>query len=166
MPSRALIRQAALAALVAFLSLSLAPRVSAVPLQGVELGTQFSPPVSEPVLAEALQLLNSGQLDAAIGKARGFIKENPVSAPAHEVLGAALAFKGEIDEALKALRRSIELDPKQHTAITKIGDILLAQGKLAEAKQEFLKAVQIAPDNSRAHQRLGLLYEREGRHDL
>jgi len=87
-------------------------------------------------------------------------------APAHEILGAALALKGEVGQGLQELQRAVAIDPKQSSAITKIGDIYYAQKKIPEAKAQFLNAIKITPEDRRAHQRLGLIYEQEGKADL
>ncbi|MEJ2254858.1 MAG: tetratricopeptide repeat protein, partial [Nitrospirota bacterium] len=115
-------------------------------------------------LAEALALLNHGRYDAAIKKVREVLKDDPGSAPAQEILGAALVMKGQVDEGLKALKRAVELDPSADSAITKIGDIYMAQGQQKKAKEKFLQAIKINPQNRRAHQRLGLIYEDEGKY--
>lgn len=113
-------------------------------------------------LKDCLTYLEKGKYDIAIGKAKAFLKAHPSSAPAQEILGAALAKKGEFDAALDALQKAVQINPNQSSAITKMGDIYLARGELGKAKEAFLKAIAIAPENRWAHQRLGLLYEREG----
>ena len=123
-------------------------------------------PATRGILAEALTLLNEERYDEAIDKVRQVLQTSPRSAPAYEILGAALLKKGELDQGLEALNRAVELNPKQSSAITKIGDVYLARKQYKEATAQFLKAIQIDPDDRRAHQRLGILYEREGQDGL
>lgn len=116
-------------------------------------------------LKQALEKINSGHIAEAIQIINDFLKDQPDSAPAHELLGAALALMGNLEGGLAELQRSVALDPKQYTAYTKIGDILLAQGKDDMAKRALVKAEEIAPDDRRTQQRLGLLLEKEGKID-
>lgn len=113
-------------------------------------------------LAEALELLRTGKVDAAIARTRDFLATQPNSAPAHELLGAALGLKRDLGGSLQALRRAAELDPKRSSVYTKIGDVLLARDEPQQAKRAFLEAVKLDPADRLPHQRLGLLYEREG----
>ena len=113
-------------------------------------------------LVDALNGVNAGDWDGAIVLIRDNLKGDPRSAPAHELLGAALALKGETDEGLKALEQAVQLDPRQATAWTKIGDVYLAKGEAGTAKEKFLKALEIDGADRLAHQRLGMIYEKEG----
>jgi len=126
--------------------------ISPEPVQGIFIQSN---------LQKALDLLNSGDMEKAISLARKAIQEDANSAPAHEVLGAALALHGEIDKALKALMKAVKLNPEQGSAYTKIGDIYLAQNKRQQAMEQFVKAIAIDESNRRAHQRLGFLFEED-----
>lgn len=117
-------------------------------------------------LSDALQLLNARRYDDCIELVGRFLKTSPESAPAYELLGAALVKKGRIEEGLAALKKAIALNPRQSSAMTKIGDVHMARQQYEQARQEFLKAVQIHPHNRLAHQRLGIIYEMEGDIDL
>ncbi|HSP00904.1 MAG TPA: tetratricopeptide repeat protein, partial [Thioalkalivibrio sp.] len=120
---------------------------------------------ADPELSDALDQLNQGQVSQAVDSTRAYLQRNPSSAPAWEVLGAALVMDGELDEGLQALRRSVSLNPGQYTAWTKIGDVLMALGNTEEAQQQFERAIEIAPDHRLPHQRLGLIHEAAGRTD-
>ncbi|MCP3676572.1 MAG: tetratricopeptide repeat protein, partial [Deltaproteobacteria bacterium] len=124
--------------------------------------TRDAPLSQDERLAEALELLNRGELDSAIKVVREFLQENPKSAPAREILGAALVMKGELDAGLTELKKAVKADARQSSAITKIGDVYLSQKRYKDAKREFLRAIKISPEDRRAHQRLAALYEREG----
>ncbi len=126
-----------------------------------EVESTFAMPSQED-LAQALRLLNGGKIDEAIKLARATLRNNPRSAPAHEILGAALSMKGQIDQGLKHLHKAIEIKPAQSTAYTKIGDIHFARGEQTKAKEYFQKAQKINPEDRRNYQRLGIIYEQEG----
>lgn len=113
-------------------------------------------------LREAVTLLSAGQPARSEARARELIAAQPRSAPAHEVLGAALALQGKLDEAVTALQLAVELNPRQATAYTKLGDIALARGQVSQAVQHFERAVAADPTERLAHQRLGLHYESLG----
>jgi tetratricopeptide (TPR) repeat protein len=74
--------------------------------------------------------------------------------------------KGEVDKGFEELKKAVKADPKQSSAITKMGDVYMARQDLKKAKDCFEQAVAITPDDRRAHQRLGLLYEQEGKREL
>jgi tetratricopeptide (TPR) repeat protein len=112
-------------------------------------------------LADALQLVGQGDLDAALAKAEGFLKLNSNSAPGEEVVGLVLVMQGKIDEGLAHLQRAIEINPLQSTAVTKVGDVYLARHDLAKAKAQFQQAVALNPGDRFAHQRLGMIFEQE-----
>ena len=137
----------------------------AVPITDFVPGSVLKAPRETPI-GEALRLLNAGQYDEAAAKAKEFLARDPGSAPAHEILGAALIMKGEVDKGFEELKKAAMLDPKQSSAITKMGDVYMAKKDYKKAKESFLKAIEITPDDRRAHQRLGLLYEQEGKRDL
>ena len=153
------------AALLIMGTLFLGPGVSfAIPLTDFVPGEVLKAPGEAP-LAEALRLLNAGKYQEAIEKVNGVLARTPDSAPAHEILGAALVMKGDVDQGFEELKKAVQLDPKQSSAITKMGDVYMARKDHKRAKESFLKAIQITPHDRRAHQRLGILYEQEGKHD-
>lgn len=125
----------------------------------------FDPPTLQdltPALQEALAVLNKGDFVEAERRARGVLARDPGSAPAHEILGAALALQNRLPEAITALNQAVELSPGQATALTKLGDIAVALGQNAIARDYFERAIAAAPHETRAHQRLGVFHEQEG----
>jgi tetratricopeptide (TPR) repeat protein len=114
-------------------------------------------------LHAALQAINAGRPREAITILREHLKTRPPTAPARELLGAALALDGKLDEALGELRAAVALNPGQSTAYTKMADILMAQGKRDAALPLLRKAIEISPQDRLPHQRLGLLYEAMGK---
>lgn len=141
------------------------PAAEAVPVRDADVGLTIPsivPGRAAPELVEALTLLDQGKVDECIAQTRAYLRRDPGSAPAHELLGAALALKGDLAGAVTELRQAVALNPDQHTAHTKLGDIYLVQKKSAEARREFLRAIEIDDADHRAHQRLGRLFESEG----
>jgi tetratricopeptide (TPR) repeat protein len=120
-------------------------------------------PHDRKTVSEALDLVNSGKYKEAIDLLNKFLKTNPSSSPAHEILGAALALDGKVDEGLKELEKAVQINPLQSSALTKIGDVFMARGKWEEAEKKFNQAIQINPRDERAHQRLGIIYEQKGK---
>ena len=113
-------------------------------------------------LDEAVELIQSGKAADAEKLARRVIKESPQSAPAHEVLGIALALQNKVPQAIEALQRSVKIDPDQYTAWTKLGDIATAMGEEDKAFSFYQEATKIAPGDRLANQRIGLYLARHG----
>lgn len=114
-------------------------------------------------LTEALSFANKGNYLECVQLVEQYLAENPDSAPGYEILGSVLALSGKEDEGLAQLQKAVAIDPKQSSAYTKIGDILLAREDLAGARDVFQAAIDINAMDRRAHQRLGLLFEKEGK---
>lgn len=119
-------------------------------------------PATNESLQAALDELNRGDPVRAERLAREVITLLPDSPAAHEILGTALALQERLPEAIEALGRAVELSPAQGTALTKLGDIALALDQEAIARDYFERAVTAMPNERRAHQRLGLIYQRQG----
>ncbi|MGK7865246.1 tetratricopeptide repeat protein [Falsiroseomonas sp. E2-1-a4] len=113
-------------------------------------------------LAQALRTLNAGRHEEAVAQIRAAIARLGESAPALELLGAALALSGEIPAAEAALRRAIALDPRQAGAFAKLADVQLARGDETAAVENLARALALTPEDRRIHQRLGLIAKRRG----
>lgn len=113
-------------------------------------------------LAEALALIEGGDVEAAAVKARAFLDDHPDSAPAHEIVGIVEVLEGNIEAGMRHLKHAVKLEPGRSTAITKVGDIYLARGEVARARAQFMQAVAVNPLDRHAHQRLGLILENQG----
>lgn len=146
----------------ALLALLLAPAGSAgaATVHDLDLSTILG--VQEGPLDRALGLIGSGRPDEAEAIAREVIAATPDSAPAHEVLGAALALQDRVPEAIDALRAAVERDPGQFTAWTKLGDIAQALGDEDQAVALYRRALAIAPDDRLTNQRIGLHLAAQG----
>ena len=104
-----------------------------------------------------------GRLPAAIADYRAAIAEEPWLAPAHTLLGGALAKSGDTAGAIAALREAVRLEPRQADALTNLG-VLLAQSGNTPAAGGFLRrGVAAEPRNANAHANLALFHLNEGR---
>lgn len=137
--------------------------VAAIPVLDPAL---FSQPgavaITDNELAAVLAMVQNQEYPQAEAAIRDIIKRRPQSAPAHEILGTALALQGNLPDAVLSLEKAVELSPQQASALTKLGDIALALGEDALAQDYFLRAVAIHGQERRAHQRLGDIFERQG----
>lgn len=153
--------------LLAGLGLSLmSAMVTALPIKDPSL---FDRPevvtAADNELAAVLALVEAKDYEQAETAIRDILRRRPQSAPAHEILGTALALQGKLPEAVLSLEKAVEFSPQQASALTKLGDIALAIGQDAMAQDYFLKALSTNKQDRRAHQRLGELYERQGNLD-
>jgi len=105
------------------------------------------------------QLLNAGNYNAAIEKARTILKKYPDSGLANEVLGTAYFLSEQQQKAITPLKKAIKAEPDQSGPLTKLGIIYMETNNLVDAEKLLLQAVQVNPKHRFAHQRLGLLYE-------
>ncbi|MEJ2522657.1 MAG: tetratricopeptide repeat protein [Gammaproteobacteria bacterium] len=108
-------------------------------------------------------LIDVGNTQEAIRRIDDMLDEYPQSGLAYELLGTAHFSAGRYDEARKAFRRATELEPGQTGPWTKLGILQMEADDLLEAEASLLRAIRIDMDNRVAHQRLGMLYEYQGR---
>lgn len=108
-------------------------------------------------------LLTTKNYKAAIDIADDVLKNYAYSGLAYEILGTAYFLDGQVNNAIKYLRKAIKLEPDQSGPLTKLGVVFMEQDKLEEAEKLLLNAIQKKAENRYAHQRLGLLYEYQGK---
>jgi tetratricopeptide (TPR) repeat protein len=126
-----------------------------------DLDPKMFQPQSDSELPAILQLIESGDSDAARAQADAFVMNHPDSAPGHELRGIARALTGNIEGGMSDFEKALELEPARSTAMTKIGDILMAKNDQAGAKIRFRQALALNPADRHAHQRLGIIAEAE-----
>jgi len=107
-------------------------------------------------LEQGRQLMEAGQLDAAIEKLRAAAAQQPASAEAHFLLGQACMGKKLDEEAIRAFRRTIELLPQADGAHLNLGVLYLRNEQIDSAIASFRKAAAINPQMWQAHFNLGL----------
>jgi serine/threonine-protein kinase len=91
-------------------------------------------PQDPAILARLASLLSeSGQLDEALAKARQAVLADPLSAPAHELLGRVLLTMRRWREAEAALQEAVRLRPQGAVARATIAVVRVFDGRLPEA---------------------------------
>ncbi|MGM0585982.1 MAG: tetratricopeptide repeat protein [Pseudomonadota bacterium] len=120
---------------------------------------------TEQSLNVAIRLYREGKIDEAETAVRGFLRLQPDSAKAHEILGAVLGQQGRNEEAMEALETALKLNPNLATAHANRAVLLMAEGKVQAARRALEQAVELRPDLVPAQERLGRLYEALGRRD-
>ncbi len=136
-----------------FISLKVPP----IELQGRDGAKDFSG-INEQLERENKEVL--------IKRVAEYLKQNPKSGLAHEILGTLMFTSGRVGEAAALFKAAIELEPDQKGPKTKLGIILMEWGRLIEAETLFKDALKIDPSDRVASQRLGLLYEYLGKDGL
>ncbi|MCK4871391.1 MAG: tetratricopeptide repeat protein [Phycisphaerales bacterium] len=105
-------------------------------------------------------LLRIGQPDEAINALREAIRLNSKNAPAHYVLGLALADRSDVAEALREYAAAVASDPS--FAFRPV-HLPVSDEELASLMTETEQAVVDDPDAADAHLTLGLLHSHIGR---
>lgn len=114
-------------------------------------------------LAEALNLLQGGQLFQADAVAFEALKSSPGSAEALHVAGLVRRAQGRNEEALDLYRRSLAINPAQPAAQHNLGVLLRAMNKPEEAIAPLREAVRLKSNYADAHLSLGLVLHDLGR---
>lgn len=108
------------------------------------------------------RLLQQGDAQALITRAKNVLAQQPESGLAQEVLGVAWFSLGNLEGAAAAFTRATEVEPEQAGPWAKLGIVQMAQGNRQAALTSLQKAIELDPSNRFAHQRLGMLYEDQG----
>ena len=122
-------------------------------------------PVSAKVrqlLLKAIDTIESGDHEAAIGQLRQMLTKYPDSAPyVHDLLGVEYVKTDRCETAVTSFEQAASL--LSHDPITRyyLGLALLCAGDVDRATQEMQKAVKLDPQNPRMQARLSALLERK-----
>ena len=92
-------------------------------------------------------LLVGREFEAARTRAELALKANPTHAPAHILLGNAMAGLNETAPALRQIEQAISLDPSYAPAWTALGAVNFIGGRREAAAEAFAKAVALAPNS-------------------
>jgi len=112
--------------------------------------------------------LRQHQPDPAIRELTRAVALNPLSAPAHLLLGEAYLAKGDaalLAEAKAEFQQARELDPAQVLASFYIAKIDLDLGRLGRAERELRRALESSPGASYLIALLGEVRRRQGKPD-
>ena len=113
-------------------------------------------------LRQIEELLLRGQLREAEALSRRLVTENPLSAPAHYMLGIAIQAQGRYEHAEPHFARAVTLDGRNISYLLNYGVCLLSMGRVPEAAVQYLKARSVAPSNFEAVWRNGSFLSRIG----
>ncbi len=104
--------------------------------------------IIETAFADALDLLEKGDNQAAITAFRDLLKRKPQHALAHFNLGLLLERTGDQDAALAAYKDAVELDSKMASAWNNMGVIFDVRGEYQEAISHYRSTVDAKPDHA------------------
>jgi tetratricopeptide (TPR) repeat protein len=117
---------------------------------------------AQPQFRYGVQLLQSGQVSAAIAVLHGLIQSDPGHFDAHQALGAALMESGQVDQAGAVWSRAVALRPNSAEAHRDLGFAYYRLGLHAQAIAAWRRAVVLAPKLGDVHYRLSELYAMAG----
>jgi predicted O-linked N-acetylglucosamine transferase (SPINDLY family) len=110
----------------------------------------------------AMQLLQSGQADAACELLAGICKGNPRDAEAWLYLGAGCEAAGKARQALDCYEKAVKLMPGLFQAQLSLGNLYKRLGKPGQAIQCYTRALEIQPDNPGVIANMGNAWLRSG----
>lgn len=116
--------------------------------------------IARHLLAECVQLLQSGYPALAEAKAGDAVILAPGDPQTHAHLGLALHAQRKLDEAEKAYARSLSLNPEQALVRLNFGVVLQDLKRFDEAMRMFEETLRIQPGQIDAMAHLAYLYER------
>jgi tetratricopeptide (TPR) repeat protein len=109
------------------------------------------PALRAPVLSEAMQLHEAGELTAAIRLYKKAARKSPRDPAPLNLLGFAYFQAGKLEKAAEALARSLELDGAQPDAHYNLGNVLHALGRFEDAVGRYRHALALRRDYAEAH---------------
>jgi tetratricopeptide (TPR) repeat protein len=124
--------------------------------------TQLTP---QQLVQDGLQKQQAGDLEGAVTDYRQFLKFDPLAAPIHSNLGAALAGLGRYEEALPEYKTALRLSPKLAGARLNLALVYYKMGKIDDATTQLEKVRSEDPSNHQAVLLLADCYSRMGRED-
>ncbi|MBI9083605.1 MAG: tetratricopeptide repeat protein [Desulfobacterales bacterium] len=122
------------------------------------------PKILEAIFRRAMEMVETGKLDAAVSEFKTLLTLVPDQAAVHFNLGNALRRLGRNEEAAACFRRSLDLEPDDPQAHYNLGNALTALGRIEEATACLERATRIAPTFADAHFNLGGLLLSSGDH--
>jgi tetratricopeptide (TPR) repeat protein len=113
-----------------------------------------------PVLQQAMLLVQQGRLDLAEQKLRLFLAESPNEPLAYSLLGECALQQKKYTEATDFAKQAIGLDPSNPYFYARLGHIWIERRYWKEAAQAIDQAVQLDPENGDWHsEQAYLLYQ-------
>ncbi len=112
-----------------------------------------------------IQLLNNGQLPAAIHQAQQLLQRFPREFVLHHVLALALDQSQQYAAAANAYQQALALNPGVAELWFNVAIVYTHLQRWAEAEQAYRKAIKLNPRFFEAHGNLGTLLQRQGLFD-
>lgn len=112
-------------------------------------------PRIKPLLGEAFQACQAGQLEAARTLCERILEISPDEADALELLGVVLSQSGELPHAVDLLSRAVLLQPANPAFHSNLGKALMAAGRSSESVSHYYRAVELQPNHGSAQYDLG-----------
>ncbi len=114
-------------------------------------------PPSDPVLQQAQDLIQRGQLDEAKDLLKDRLQQDPSNLAACNLLGIVYTNLKDYAHAEQAFQQALQLAPNSLTTHNNLGNLYVAEQKLDLGEEEFNAVLKASPTNRDANFNLGLL---------
>lgn len=144
----------------------LSARAAAADFSGME-----SPKAPPDVSAEALErsgdiFMNNGDLSMAFVQYEKALRMKADSYRIHYKEGLLFLAANQNKEAAGEFRTVLDMEPEHAPAYEGLGQAYFSMKEYSEAKKHLLKSIKLDPSLWKAHTLLGIIYDREKKHDL
>lgn len=138
--------------------------LTAVLVVGLTIVWGATAPVArqDPLLAEALEAHNLGDVKKAVEVYTEYLEKNPNSAEAYNWRGMAYDDLGESDKALADFNRAIELSPKYSEPYNNRGEVYRKKKDYGKAAADYHKAIELEKNFAEPRFNIALLQEAQG----
>jgi len=116
----------------------------------------------DPLLAEALEAHNLGDVKKAVEIYTEYLAKDPNSAEAHNWRGMAYDDLGDSEKALADFNRAIELSPKYSEPYNNRGEIYRKKKDFAKALADYNKAIELEASFAEPRFNIALVQEAQG----
>ena len=110
-----------------------------------------------------LNVLQQGQVDAAIVHFQKALAWQPANGKARNDLGAALFTQGKPEAAVDCLKEAVRLKPEDAGARNNLGVVLFQLGRVPESIDQYERVLRFHPAHVESHYNLGNAFFRLGR---
>jgi protein O-GlcNAc transferase len=109
-----------------------------------------------------INLYSQGQLQQALDRAKGLLKQFPYSILLHNICGAVYAAFNQYDAAIDSYKHALKIKPDYAEAHNNMGNALKEKGELNAAIDSYKQAFKIKPDYAEAHNNIGNALKEKG----
>ncbi len=117
---------------------------------------------AEPMPPEVAELIEQGDLAAALAKVDQLIAAQPGEAMLHSIRSSVQQRQGKIEAAIADLNKAIELNGQDPRLYNNRGFVLLGNQQFAAALADFDRATELAPEYTNPFNNRGLLLIAKG----